>query len=285
MKILLTGATGFIGSYFKKKYAGIFDLRTFSFQNDNFETLDLKETDTVLHLSALVHQMNGAPAQQYEEINVSQTIHLAKQAKKSGVKHFIFMSTVKVYGEETPLPYNENTPCRPQDNYGRSKYKAEQELQKLADETFIVSIIRPPVVYGHGVKGNIESLVTLVKKMPLLPFGEIHNKRSIVYIGNLSHLIKSIIEQCQGGIFLASDDSPLSTTVLIQFIAKALDTKVYLIKSSFFEFLLKWIKPSLHKRLYQSLEVDNTVTKEKLHLKNPYTTNEGISDMIHGEAH
>lgn len=284
MNLLITGATGFIGSYFIDKYSEKFAIKTFSFQRDHFESLDLKEIETILHLSALVHQMNDASAQQYEEINVIQTVNLAKQAKKNGVKHFIFMSTVKVYGEETSIPYDENSPCAPEDNYGRSKYKAEQELQKLADETFIISIIRTPVVYGHGVKANIKNLVNLVNKIPILPFGVIHNKRSIVYVGNLSHLITCIIEQQEGGIFLASDDCPLSTTVLIQLIAKALDKKVYLIKSSFFELLLKWIKPLFYKRLYQSLEVDNTATQERLQLKNPYSTKEGIINMIHGEA-
>jgi UDP-glucose 4-epimerase len=284
MNLLITGATGFIGSYFVDKYSEEYVIKRFSFQRDNFENLDLKEIETLIHLSALVHQINGASAKQYEEINVLQTVNLAKKAKKSGVKHFIFMSTVKVYGEETFISYNENSPCQPEDDYGKSKYKAEQALQKLADETFIISIIRPPIVYGHGVKANIKNLVTLVNKMPILPFGEIHNKRSIIYVGNLSHLITCVIEQRQGGIFLASDDAPLSTTVFIQLIASALNKKVYLIKSPFFELLLKWIKPSFHKRLYQNFEVNNTATKEKLRLKNPYTTKEGINSMIHGEA-
>ena len=113
--------------------------------------------------------------------------------------------------------------------------------------------------------------MNLVKKVPLLPFGNIKNKRSMVYVGNLCHLIDELIKQKQNGIFLASDDEPLSTTKLIELIAKNLETKVTLIKVPFFETFLKLVKPSFYKRLYGSLEVDNTLTKQKLSLKNPYS--------------
>lgn len=121
---------------------------------------------------------------------MTQTLQLAKE---SCVKHFVFMSTVKVYGEET------DSICKPEDEYGKSKLKAELELQKLEDEDFKVSIIRTPIVYG------VKSLINLV------------NKRSMVYIGNLCHLVYEIITQ---GIFLASDDEPLSTSRLIELVAK-----------------------------------------------------------------
>ena len=105
----------------------------------------------------------------------------------------------------------------------------------------------------------------------------------MVYIGNLCHLVDVVIEQQQNGIFLASDDEPLSTSKLIELIAKNLDKKIYLIKIPFFETLLKILKPSFHKRLYGSLEVDNSITKEKLNLKNPYSVEDGIRLMINGE--
>jgi UDP-glucose 4-epimerase len=190
------------------------------------------------------------------------------------------MSTVKVYGEETANKYNENTICNPEDEYGKSKLKAEFGLLELEDANFKVSIIRTPIVYGYGVKANIKNLVNLVNKIPLLPFGKIENKRSMVYIGNLCHLVDEVITQQKEGIFLASDDEPLSTSRLIELIAKNLDKKIYLINIPFFESLLKLAKSSFHKRLYGSLEVDNTLTKEKLNLKNPYNVEDGIGLMI-----
>ncbi|RBQ30931.1 epimerase [Arcobacter sp. FW59] len=282
-KLLITGSNGFIGNYFINNYKSKYNIKTFSFLKDDINSLDCNTIDIVFHLSALVHQMGGASANEYEKINVIQTIDLAKKAKESGVKHFVFMSTVKVYGEETNSKYTENTVCNPEDDYGKSKLKAESELQKLEDENFKISIIRTPIVYGYRVKANIKNLINLVNKVPVLPLGKIKNKRSMVYIGNLCHLVDEIITQEKKGIFLASDDEPLSTSKLIDLIAKNLDKKIYLIKIPFFESLLKLVKPSFYKRLYGSLEVDNAITKEKLNLKNPYSVEDGIRLMIKEE--
>ena len=294
MRLLVTGSSGFVGNYFINKYKDKYNIKTFSFLKNDINTLDCSNVDVVFHLSALVHQMGGATKEEYERINVTQTLQLANKVKNSGVKHFIFMSTVKVYGEETDIIYTENTICDPKDEYGKSKLKAELELQKLEDQNFKVSIIRTPIVYGYGVKANIKSLVNLVNKVPVLPFcgkpgftschGKIENKRSMVYIGNLCHLVDVVIVLEKAGIFLASDDEPLSTSKLIELIAKNLDKKIYLVKIPFFESLLKIVKPSFHKRLYGSLEVDNSITKEKLNLKNPYSVEDGIRYMINGEV-
>ncbi len=282
MDILLTGSNGFVGSYFKNNYSKKYNIKEFSFLNDDFKKLDLSNMDTVIHLSALVHQMGGATKKEYEKINVTQTLDLAKKAKDNGVKHFIFISTVKVYGEESNIAYTENSDCKPQDDYGKSKLKAEQELQKLENNNFKVSIIRTPIVYGYGVKANIKSLINLVNKVPILPFADIQNKRSMVYVGNLCHLIDVIIQKKSSGVFLACDDEPLSTTKLIELIAQGLDKKVYLIKIPFFKEILRLIKPSFYKRLYESLEVNNKITKKKLDLVNPYSVEQGIKYMCEG---
>ena len=279
----ITGATGFIGKYFIEKYNDTYAIKSFSFLHDNLDELNLKNIDTILHLSALVHQMGGASKEEYERVNVTQTLALAHKAKENGVGHFIFMSSVKVYGEESDGVYTEQSKCHPQDEYGKSKLKAEVELLKLEDESFKVSIIRTPIVYGYGVKANIKSLVSLVRKVSFLPFGGITNRRSMVYIGNLCHLIDTIVKKQKKGIYLAGDDKPLSTTKFIELIANELHKKVYLIKIPFFETLLKFLKPSFHKRLYESLEVNNSLTQEQLGFQNLYTVEEGIKYMIHGE--
>jgi UDP-glucose 4-epimerase len=283
VKLLITGSNGFVGSYFIDKYKNKYDIKTFSFRKDDINTLDWKEIDVVFHLSALVHQMGGASAEEYEKVNITQTLQLAKKAKENGVNHFVFMSTVKVYGEETNSVYTENTICNPEDEYGKSKLKAELELLKLENEDFKVSILRTPIIYGYGVKANIKALISLVNKIPILPFGKIENKRSMVYIGNICHLVDELVIQQKTGIFLASDDKPLSTTKLCELISKNLNKKIYLVKIPFFESLLKLLKPSFHKRLYESLEVDNTITREKLNLKNPYSVEEGIRVMLKKE--
>jgi len=279
MRILLTGSTGFIGSYFLENYSSKYDIKSFSFRNDNFQQLELNGIDTIIHLSALVHQMGGATQEEYDKINVQQTLDLAKKAKKNGVKHFIFMSTVKIYGEETEIPYTENSECLPQDDYGKSKLEAEQVLQELSDDNFIVSIIRTPIVYGKGVKANIQNLIKLVQKIPILPLGKIKNKRSMVYIGNLCHLLDVLIKKQIKGVFLVSDDTPVSTTKLIELIVNALDKKLYLIKVPFFRLILKKLKPSVYSRLFESLEIDNKHTRELLNYKNKFSIEDGIKRM------
>lgn len=284
MKILLTGARGFIGSYFQKQYARKYTIQPFSFLNDDLKDLHIKDVTVVIHLSALVHQMGGASDEAYEQINVEQTLQLARKAKESGVTHFIFMSTVKVYGEESNVAYTETSVCNPKDMYGKTKLKAEEELQKLESNDFRISIIRTPIVYGHGVKANMQNLMKLIDKMILLPFGHILNKRSFVYIGNLTALIDAIIEQGESGVFLAGDDDALSTTELIQLIAQAQKKRIFLIKIPLFGIFLKWIKPSFYQRLFENLLVDNTKTKEALHFKNPYSIKEGIVFMVQGSS-
>ena len=279
-KLLLTGANGFLGSYFYKQYSIKYDIRTFSFLQNKLESLSLKDIDTVIHLGALVHQTQNINDEMYETINVTQTLELAQKAKDDGVQHFIFMSTVKVYGEESNVPYNEVSPCVPLDGYGKSKLKAEHKLQSLENETFRVSIIRTPIIYGYGVKANMQNLIKLVDKMSFLPFGGIDNKRSFVYIGNLCALIDAIICASKLGVFLAGDDEALSTSELISLIANAKQKKIYLLKVPFFKVLLKWLKPSFYQRLFESLTVDTKQTNQILNFKNPYSIREGIKKMV-----
>ena len=280
--ILLTGSNGYLGSTFLNQYKNKYSFEKFSLLNQKLKDINFDSIDIILHCAALVHQKVEHSYEKYHEINVDYPIKLAKLAKQNGVKQFIFISTIAVYGEDIQK-LDENTTSNPITPYGKSKLEAENQLLELSDNSFIVSIIRPPMIYGKNAPGNIDSLIKLVKKLPILPLGKIDNKRSFISIQNLCYIIDEIITQKQNGIFLASDDEPLSTSKLIELIAKNLDKKIYLIKIPFFESLLKLVKPSFHKRLYGSLEVDNTLTKEKLNLKNPYSVEDGIRVMIKGE--
>ncbi|MEA3490886.1 MAG: NAD-dependent epimerase/dehydratase family protein [Campylobacterota bacterium] len=283
MKLLLTGSSGFIGSYFQSNYSDRYNIETFSFLKDELDSLDLTQIDTVVHLSALVHQMGGAAKEEYQRVNVDNTLALAQKAKQSGVKQLIFMSSVKVYGEETDGSYTETTKCKPLDDYGISKLEAENRLREMEDDDFIVSILRTPIVYGKGVKANILNLVKLVDKVPVLPFGGIDNRRSMVYIGNLCDMIERLCESKTGGTFLAGDDQPVSTTELIKIIAKVRGRRVTLLALPLFPQLLKSVKPSFYKRLYESLEVDNSWTKKMLGFENRVSTQEGIKLMLNGK--
>lgn len=288
MKILITGSHGYIGCSFMDQYETKYQFEKFSLLTQKLEDINFNGVDVVLHCAALVHQTVEQLYEKYYEINVEYPIKLAKLAKKNGVKQFVFLSTIAVYGDDREL-LDEQTPCMPVTHYGKSKLEAEQQLLELNDENFIVSIIRFPMIYGKDAPGNIRSLVRLVEKVSVIPLGGIKNKRSFISIQNLCHMIDEVIGfrikhgVTEGNIFLASDDEPLSTSKLIGLIAKELNKRGYLIKIPFFESLLKLLKPSFHKRLYGSLEVDNAITREKLNLKNPYSTEEGIGLMIRGE--
>lgn len=281
MKILVTGSNGYLASSFIEQYKDKYEFQKFSLLNQKLEDIKIGGTDVVLHCAALVHQKVQHSYEKYHEINVDYPVTLAKLAKRNGVKQFVFISTIAVYGEDESL--FENTICKPITPYGKSKLEAEKKLLSLSDDNFIISIIRPPMIYGKNAPGNIDSLVKLVKKLPIIPLGKIENKRSFISIQNLCYIINEVITQQKVGIFLASDDESLSTSKLIKLISKNLDKKIYLIRIPFFESLLKILKPSFHKRLYGSLEVDNSITKQKLNLSNPYSVEDGIRLMIKGE--
>jgi len=282
MKVLITGSSGFIGTNFIKNSTDLSIIEV-DLLTQRINDIDFSGTDSVLHLAALVHQMKGAPEEQYFKINRDLAFEVAQKAKFQGVKQFVFMSTAKVFGESTTEKpsWDENSECHPQDAYGRSKYEAEKLILGLHDDNFKVAIVRSPLVYGVGVKANMYNLVKLVNRFPLLPLGGINNRRSMTYVGNLVALLKHVIYKSASGIFIAGDREPLSTTKLTQLIAKASNRKVFLLKiPTFILRHTKKIKPSIVDRLFGSLELDNTNTNMRLNFVPPYSSEDGILEMV-----
>lgn len=287
MVILITGSSGFIGTNFIRNSPEFKNIEV-DLLTKNIEEIDFSNVNSVLHLAALVHQMKGAPEEQYSKINRDLAYEVAKRAKVEGVKHFVLMSTAKVFGESTTnkLAYDENSECHPQDAYGRSKYEAEKLIRELEDDNFKVAVVRSPLVYGLGVKANMYNLVKLVDRSLVLPLGGIENKRSMVYVGNLVALLKHIIEKQASGVFIAGDRSPLSTTELTQMISKAFNKHVFLLKvPHFLRSIINKIKPSIIERLFGSLELDNSSTNKKLRFIPPFTSEEGIIEMVEWYKH
>lgn len=282
MNLLITGSSGYIARRFIHNFNTQYTFDFFSLQTSSLESIAFTKIDAIVHCAALVHQKALYSQNEYDAINAEYPYQLAKKAKETGVKHFIFISSVAVYQESATI--NENTQCVPETPYGRSKLKGEELLNSLMDDTFVVSILRSPMVYGPNAPGNIASLLKIVRTLPILPFGEIKNNRTFVGIDNLTALIHTLLQKRSNGIFLAADDTPLSTTRLIQLIAKTLNKKIFLVRIPFFEIFLKSIKPSLYKKLFGNLHVDNTDTKTQLNFHNPYTTEEGIINMIRNET-
>jgi nucleoside-diphosphate-sugar epimerase len=282
MRLIITGSSGFVGSNFIK-YNQDLNITEIDLLVQKVQNIDFSGFDAVLHLAALVHQMKGAPEDKYYKVNRDLTFEVAMKAKQQGVKQFLLMSTAKVYGESTTgkPAWDENSDCNPQNAYGKSKFEAEKILLSLQDENFKIAIVRSPLVYGVGVKANMYNLVKLVDKFPILPLGETNNNRSLVYVGNLVALLRHIINKQVSGIFIAGDKSPLSTTHLATCIAKALQKKpVLLTIPDFMRNLIKKIIPSIFERLWGSLVLENANTNRVLAFEPPYSTEQGISEMV-----
>lgn len=285
--LMITGASGFIGSNFIEKYKGEYNIIPIDLLKISPEELDFNGVDCVLHLAALVHQMKKVAREKYFEVNTELTRRVAESAKKNGVKHFVFFSTVKVYGYDGDLKnhnyvLNEFSECNPKgDPYGESKLEAEEILKKMETENFIVAIIRPPMVYGKGVKGNMENLIKLIKFSPILPFKYDKNKRSLVNIDNLLYLTYLVINKQAKGIFLPLDDKNLSLQEIFEGIEEALGIKrinVKLFQPIFW--ILTKIKPVIMLRLYGSLQFNNEQTKKKIDYQPKITYKKGVKEAI-----
>jgi len=281
-KILITGAQSFVGTNFIA-HSKFTEIREVSLIDNSPEEINFNEVDVVLHLAAIVHQSKKTPESEYFKVNRDLCLKVAEYAKKGKVKHFIFLSTFKVYGDIIPdsVILNEQSSCFPTDAYGRSKHEAELGLIKMEEPDFIVSIIRAPLVYGVGVKANMLSLVKLVNTLSILPFGSMNNNRCYTFVENLVGFIDRIIEIKASGIFIAMDEKPLSTTELVRFIAKYLGKKVYLFRMpKLLTSLLKISLPGFYNRLYGSFRSENIKTIEILEYKPHYSSEEGIKKMI-----
>ncbi len=280
-KVLITGANSFVGKNYIK-YSQNNEIDEMSLIDNQPEEIDFSNYDVVLHLVAIVHQSKKISEKEYFIINKDLCLRTAEEAKKAGVKQFVFLSTVKVYGEYLPGvgPWNESSICEPDDAYGKSKYVAEIELKKLEDENFTISIVRTPLVYGEDVKANMRSIIKLVERFPILPLGNVDNKRSFTSVGNLVAFIDRIIEKKASGVFIAKDEKALSTTELVNYISKYLDKKLILIPIP--KFIIKicmYIYPRIFDRLYGSFEMENSMTLKQLEFKPPLSVEEGIKKM------
>lgn len=256
--LMITGASGFIGSNFIEKYKEEYNIISIDLLQIKPEEIDYTGVDTILHLAALVHQMNRAPREKYFEINTELTRRVAEEAKKQGVKHFVFYSTVAVYGTHGYFDRDRvitvETPVNPKDPYGESKCEAEKILRGKVDENFKVSVIRPPMVYGKDCPGNMKKLEKLVNNCPILPFGNDDNKRSLVHIDRLLEVTKEIIKNEQIGIIIPKDEKDLSIKEIVEKVAKEQNRKIILIKMPKMIIKLMWkIKPRIIESLYGNL--------------------------------
>ena len=305
MQFLITGANGFVGQplcaeLLRQGQSVRTAVRSANTQNENagasaVGTIDggtnwtdaLRDIDVVIHLAARVHVMKDAsadPLAEFLKVNLHGTENLARQAAHAGVKRFVYASSIKVNGERTgeTTPFTELDKPNPQDPYAVSKWQAEQALQRIAQETGLeIVIVRPPLVYGPGVKGNFISLLAAIDRGVPLPLASANNARSLVYVGNLVDALISCATHpaAAGQTYLVSDGEDVSTAVLVEKIARALGRN-----NRSFHFppaLLRAVATLAGRseqvdRLFGSLRVSNEKICGELSWSPPYTLDQGL---------
>jgi UDP-glucose 4-epimerase len=271
LSILVTGPSGFVASEFIKSYGDIFNIVSCSLREKDPFQIDFKGIDAVLHLAAIVHQMKSRAEKEYFEVNTDLTQRLALAAKMGGVKHFVFFSSVKVYGSDGNLDdhlevFGADSPCQPMDAYGRSKLAAEVALKSLVDNEFKLCIVRSPLIYAAHAKGNLQNLKALISKCRVLPFGYYSNRRSWVTLNNLLMQISHILSSRYSGLVIPQEAVANSLGEIVEFLSKELGVKVYLITPP--ELLIKLLRlfaPKYVIRLFGSLAFDQRLNFKNFH--------------------
>jgi nucleoside-diphosphate-sugar epimerase len=247
--------------------------------------------DVIIHLAARVHVMketSSDPLSEFRRVNVEGTKNLAFQASRAGVARIVYLSTIKVNGEQTfDTPFSEDSPIEPQDSYALSKWEAEVVLNTISASSGMEHvIIRTPLVYGPGVKGNLRRLLNQINRGIPLPLGNIMNERSLISLDNLVDvlILASTRAECAGQTFLVSDGQDLSTTELVGLIKVAMGKRkcLFPFPNIFFSLIARLIpslKPSLD-RLTGSLVIDSSRFREKLEWSPPQTICAGINSMV-----
>ncbi|MBS0286863.1 MAG: SDR family oxidoreductase [Proteobacteria bacterium] len=310
LNILVTGATGFVGVHLCQqllssgyKVTAVGRKKSFMLSHERLHyfsvnSIDgntdwhdiLKGVDVVVHLAARVHQMKDKGLSllaQYQEVNVKGTQQLAKAAIKEQVKRFIYLSTIKVIGEKTiEMPLRAEDQPRPSDAYSLSKLQGEQILQEEARRSGMEwVIIRPPLVYGPGVKGNFNRLLQLAKTMLPLPLGALNNRRSLVSVYNLCSFIECAITHpnAHREVFLVSDNQDLSTSQLVRLLRKNLGKRSVLLPIP--SFILKAVAFVFGKRkevgrMVDSLQVNIEKSMRLLSWRPPLTVEASIHALL-----
>ena len=229
-RVLVTGVNSYIVNAFRsymEQYPEEAAVEGISVRNDVWKTLDFSGYDCVFDVAGIAHADTGHVSEEvkkrYYAVNCDLTVALAQKAKEEGVRQFVFMSSAIVYGDSAPIGFQRmitrDTPPAPADFYGDSKLQAEKGILPLADDHFKIAVLRPPMIYGKGSKGNYPVLSKMAQKLPAFP--KVENCRSMLYIGNLVEFVRLVIKNEESGFFFPQNGQYSNTSQLVQMIAEA----------------------------------------------------------------
>lgn len=269
-KILITGKGSYLGNSLKaylEAFGNCYQVDCLSLRSGDWKEQSFRGYDAVYHTAAIVHQPRSkdAPGElaRYRAVNCDLAVDAAKKAKAEGVRQFVFLSTMAVYGLTAAfgktVTITAQTPTVPTDNYGLSKLEAERALLSLEGPDFRVSILRPPMIYGKDCKGNFRSLVSMARRLPFFP--KVPNRRSMLYVGSLNRLVQQIIDREERGIFCPQDPEYVNTSAMVQAIAAAQGKRLLLIPGfSWALHLLRHLTGAVDKA-FGSLVYDKALSK------------------------
>lgn len=233
-RILITGKGSYVGTNFTKwlnQWPDKYSVEEVSVRGEEWKRKDFSKFDTVLHVAGIAHVSTDPSMEEtYYKVNRDLTIEVAEHAKKHGVKQFIFMSSIIVYGDSSSEKrvIDRNTIPKPSNFYGNSKLQAEVKLQNIENDNFKIAVIRPPMIYGKNSKGNYPKLAKAARTLPFFP--DFDNQRSMLHIDNLSEFLRLMVENEEQGLFFPQNNEYVKTSEMVQLIAKVHDKKVKLMK-------------------------------------------------------
>ncbi|MCM3731606.1 NAD-dependent epimerase/dehydratase family protein [Fictibacillus nanhaiensis] len=265
-KILITGKNSYVGMSLVKwlgKNPDKYSIDCISLRNNGWKEKEFSVYDVVLHVAGIAHiKETKENAHLYYRVNRDLAYEVSQKAKREGVKQFIFLSSMSVYGIESGV-IDKNSPLKPKSNYGKSKLQAEELINPLGSNEFKIAFIRPPMIYGKGCKGNYARLGNLARKLPIFP--SIENKRSMIYIGNLCEFLRLIIDESKSGLFFPQNADYVCTSEMVKMIAELHGTKMRMTK--LFNLILRLISISTIKKVFGDLVYDKQIDE----YKNRYT--------------
>lgn len=254
-KILITGKNSYIGTSVENwlmKEPDNYHVDTIDMKDGSWKEKDFSKYDVVFHVAGIAHiKENKGNQDLYYKVNRDLAFKTAKKAKEEGVRQFVFLSSMSVYGIETGV-ITKNTPLKPKNAYGKSKVQAEDLINQLTNNSFRIATLRPPMVYGKGCKGNYPKLANLALWIPVFPI--VNNKRSMIYIDNLSEFIKQLIDNESAGVYFPQNADYVNTSEMVKEIATYNNNKMKMTKT--LNYLIRILNIGIAKKIFGNLVYD-----------------------------